>query len=277
MGELSFAKKFFIDYANNVIKTNKVSHAYLIEVDNYDNDYTYVLSFIKMILCNVCYDELSACTNNIINLIDSNTYPDLYIVSSDTNVINKSSILNLQKEFSHKSMLDNKKIYIIKEAEKLNDASSNTILKFLEEPEDNIIAFILTDSRYHVFETILSRCQVLSLKDNTYSYEIDDSFVDLLDCFLNPKNYFIKYKDITSLFSTDKTILRNQIILIENIIIDYLTNKKFNDDLSFLLKNKDDRYLINIISILESEIKKIDYNLNMKLWFDSLFAKLIGG
>lgn len=277
MDELSCAKKLFVNYADNVIKSNKIFHAYLIEVDNYDEDYNYVLSFIKMILCGVSYNELSTCDNDIINLLDSNNYPDLYVISSNTSVINKQLITNLQKEFSNKSMLGNKKIYIIKEAEKLNDASSNTILKFLEEPEEDIIAFILCDNRYHVFDTILSRCQILSLKENTYSYNVDDNFVDLLDCIVNPENYFIKYKDIITLFSTDKSILRKQFMDIESAIIDYLTYDKFNEDLAFFLKNKNEKYLINIISILENEIKKLDYNLNMKLWFDSLFSKLIGG
>ena len=57
---------------------------------------------------------------------------------------------------------------IIKETEKLNASSANTILKFLEEPEDGIIAILLTDNRYHVLDTILSRCQILSLKENEF-------------------------------------------------------------------------------------------------------------
>ena len=39
--------------------------------------------------------------------------------------------------------------YIIKNAERLNPSSANTILKFLEEPEDNIIAILLTNNRYN--------------------------------------------------------------------------------------------------------------------------------
>ena len=52
-----------------------------------------------------------------------------------------------------------------KEADKLNMSSANTILKFLEEPEDDIVAILVANNRYAVIETILSRCQVLSLKN----------------------------------------------------------------------------------------------------------------
>ena len=71
--------------------------------------------------------------------------------------------------------------------------SANTILKFLEEPEDDIIAFLVTDNRYHVIDTILSRCQILTLKDDFFTVEIDDQILDLLDCVMNPNNFFIKY------------------------------------------------------------------------------------
>ena len=39
----------------------------------------------------------------------------------------------------------------------------------------------------------------------------------------------------------------------------------------------DDNYLINIISVIEDEIQKLNFNVNYKLWLDSMFAKLIGG
>ena len=61
-------------------------------------------------------------------------------------------------------------LFIIYNAEKLNTSSANTILKFLEEPEENIIAVLTTDNRYQVLDTILSRCQNLvfapNLKEN---------------------------------------------------------------------------------------------------------------
>ena len=35
--------------------------------------------------------------------------------------------------------------------------------------------------------------------------------------------------------------------------------------------------IANFISIIENELSKLEYNVNYKLWLDSLFAKLIGG
>ena len=271
----SYSKDRFIKYVNNVIDSNKISHAYLIELNDYEDDYKYVLDFIKMILCNIKYEELTNSDNPIINMIDNEDYPDLYVVSTNTSVINKMLISELQKEFANTSLLNNKKIYIIKEAEKLNAASANTILKFLEEPGENIIAFLLTDNRYHIIETILSRCQVLSLLDDQNDIEIDDKTIDLLDYIVNPKNYFINYNEFMKNIFVDKSDFIEQINKIEGLIVSYI-DKTNTNNIDLLSKKTTDDY-VNIISILEEEIPKLNYNVNMKLWLDSLFSRLIGG
>ena len=101
MGE-SIVKKKFIDYIDKIIDNGRISHAYLFEVDNYEEDLTYIYSFIKMILCKCKYDELKDNDNKIINLIDSNNYPDLYVIKPDGSSIKKGQLMDLQKEYSNK-------------------------------------------------------------------------------------------------------------------------------------------------------------------------------
>ena len=273
----SYTKDRFIKYINNVIDSNKISHAYLIELNNYDEDYKYVIDFIKMILCNVKYEELDKSDNPIIKQIDNDDYPDLYVVSSNTSVINKILISDLQKEFANKSLLNNKKIYIIKEAEKFNAASANTILKFLEEPGENIIAFLLTNNRYHIIDTILSRCQVLSLLEDQFDTEVDDKIIDLLDFIINPKNYFINYNSFMKDIFVDKNDFIDKINKIESLIVSYIDKSNNIESINSILSNKIIDDYVDIISVLEEELPKLNYNVNMKLWLDSLFARLIGG
>lgn len=277
----SIIKEKFINYVNGIIENDRVSHAYLIEVDNYDSDLFFVYSFIKMILSKKGFEVVNNSNDKIFNLIDEKNYPDIMVISTDSSMIKKNQMIDLQREYSNKSLYDNKRFYIINEAEKLNSSSANTILKFLEEPEDDIIAILLTDSRYHVIDTILSRCQVLSLKESNNNFNYDDEFVDLLDCVLNPKNFFINYKAMTNDYITDKVIAKEKFINIEYVIIDYINSisfdDEFNDDIKYLFKNKSLDDLIHIISIIEEYIPKLAYNVNYKLWLDSLFSKLIGG
>ena len=281
MGE-SIVKKKFIDYIDKIIDNGRISHAYLFEVDNYEDDLIYIYSFIKMILCKCKYDELKDNDNKIINLIDSNNYPDLYVIKPDGSSIKKGQLMDLQKEYSNKSLLDNKRIYIIEECEKMNQSSANTILKFLEEPEDDVVAILIADNRYHVIDTIISRCQIISLKENFNVSEYSDDFIDFFESVLKPNEFYIKYNSFIKNIIPEKSITIDYLNKISNIIVSYLNYKNgvcdsFSEDLKILLDKYDDSYLINIISVIEDEIQKLNFNVNYKLWLDAFFAKLIIG
>lgn len=274
--ELTSAKKKFYDIINNIVSFNKVSHAYMIEIDNYEEDFNCVLDFVKLILDNKNENNISA-------LIDSGNYPDLNIIEPDGNVIKKQQVIKLQENFRNKSFLNNKMIYIIKEADKLNDASGNTILKFLEEPEDDIIAILVTTNRYKVIETILSRCQVLSLQDNNLNVDISDNIIDLVKFIIKKDALFVNYQYIMDNILIDKVVAREILNEIEVIFINYLNyisdknSYECNNDIVKILSNVDIDKITNYIAIIEEEVQKLDYNVNYKLWLDCLFAKLIGG
>ena len=209
MDNISVVKKNYIDYINKIIKNNKVSHAYLIELNDYEDDMKYIFDFIKMIICNIEYSELDK-ENNIIRLIDDNNYPDIKIIEPDGATIKKGQMIDLQRDYSNKSLLDGKRIYVVKEADKLNPASANTILKFLEEPEEDIIAILLTQNRYKILETILSRCQILTIKENSMPI-IEDDLYDLLKCVINPNDFYIKYSSIVNDIIQDKDIAKEKL------------------------------------------------------------------
>lgn len=275
--ELTTAKKKYYDLINNIVSFNKLSHAYMIEVDNYEEDFNCVLDFVKLIITSGSNNA------NIENLVDSGNYPDLKIIEPDGNVIRKPQLLKLQEEFRNKSFLDNKMIYIIKEADKLNDSSGNTILKFLEEPEDDIIAILVTTNRYKIIETILSRCQVLSLQDNDGIIDISDNIIDFIRFMIKKDDLFINYQYIMDNIIPDKVIAKELLGNVEAALIDYLnyiSNKgefKCNSEIVKILSNVGIERITDFIAIIEEEVQKLEYNVNYKLWLDCLFAKLIGG
>ena len=281
MRNLSIVKKKFFDYVDHLVDNNKISHAYIIEVDNYEDNLVDVYDFIKMILFNKKHNELEQINENIINYIDNNSYPDIKVIEPDGTNIRKRQLIELQKEYSNKSLLDNKRIYLIKNSEKMNQASGNTILKFLEEPEENIIALLLTDNRYNVLETILSRCQVLSLKETNLLDNEEERFIEFLEYVVNPRNFFKKYNYFLNSYITDKSQAKEKLIQVESTIIQFLNNQYFGEEydsqINDILKKIDEKKLINYLSIIEGELAKLDYNVNYKLWIDSLFSKLIIG
>ena len=280
--DISLIKNNFINYVNKLIDNKKISHTYLIELGNYDIDFQYVMDFIKMILCNIHYEEIKTSNNPIIDLIDLNNYPDIKIIEPDGSFIKKSQLIDLQKDFNNKSLYDNKRVYIIKNAEKLNCSSANTILKFLEEPENDIIAILLTSNRYHMLETIISRCQILTLKEDIVSFDENDDIINLLECVIKPNDFFIRYNYFISNVICDKDLALSKFSIIENLLTRYLNylhcgNVSLNEDIINILRNVDEKKILNAISVLEDCIKKLEFNINYKLWLDDLFAKLIIG
>jgi DNA polymerase III subunit delta' len=68
------------------------------------------------------------------------------------------------------------KIFIIEEAERMNEAAQNALLKTLEEPQPGTIFFLISDQEDEVLETIRSRCRILRLEPLS-----EDRIVELLE------------------------------------------------------------------------------------------------
>ena len=142
---------------SNSIK-NGLSHAYLFELN--DNIYAYemIMSFVKKVLSNG--------DDNIAKRIDDGNYPELKHIFPDGQLIRKEQLEELQKSFSTISLENDKRFYIIHDSEKLNVAAANSLLKFLEEPSDGIIAILLTNNINLMLKNIVSRCQILTFSKN---------------------------------------------------------------------------------------------------------------
>ncbi|HHW68878.1 MAG TPA: hypothetical protein GX747_00870, partial [Tenericutes bacterium] len=200
----------------NAINNNALSHAYLIESNNYNQTFNYILSVVKYIICGHKKSEEKC---NICEKIENGSFEELKIIEPEGLWIKKEQIEELQNEFLKKPIYSNKKIYIINEVEKLNTFSSASLLKFLEEPEENIIAILITNNIYSVLDTITSRCQLIKL--NRYN-EIDYSKHD--NKTIVKLSYLID-KDIKNidLFIKDNESLFKDFI---NFYIEYEKNKK---------------------------------------------------
>ena len=188
------------------VKNNKYSHAYLIETNGYSKGLDLGIAFAKYLLCPNNYSNNEKCENcSQCKNIDKNEFIELKIIEPEGQWIKKSQLEELQEVFSKKSVLGNKKVYIINKAEKLNPASSNSLLKFLEEPEEGIIAILITENIYQLLSTIVSRCQVLSLKnkinlDNLSTKERFAHYLsnnkDDIEAFINNEESIIKIEKV---------------------------------------------------------------------------------
>ena len=95
----------------------------------------------------------------------------------------------MMDKFSTKPVFTKFNMYVIREADRFNSSSANTLLKFLEEPEDNILGFFITNNKENVISTIRSRCQVFSCNYDTDIMESLDEEI-LTDVKLYLKKIF---------------------------------------------------------------------------------------
>lgn len=154
----------------NTVQKQNFSHAYLLEMNGYSKGLDLATSFAKEIFC--VDKDIKNCEHcHICKMVESGNYPELRMIEPDGMWIKKEQLVELQEEFSKKAIIGNKKIYIINHVDHLNQASANSILKFLEEPEENIIAILITDNVYQVLPTIQSRCQIVSFSSRNLLYE----------------------------------------------------------------------------------------------------------
>ena len=276
MNDMTYIQKKFIEYIETIMKSDKLSHSYLIELGDSSLDFPFILLFVKMILCSESISSVDCldCNRcNVCKLIDENNFPDLEIIEADGMQIKKKQLLSLKEEYQNFSLIGRRRVYIIREADKLNSSSANTILKFLEEPEDGIIAILLTKNRYQVLDTVLSRCQILSLIDSTEIFTIDDNTIQFIHYLLSGDDLFIYYKEILDNILPEKKIAKDFFENVEKIFIQYLSGKK-NKNNSFLEYCNREK-LLSYIAIIEEEIPKLMYNINYKLWLNSIFSRFV--
>jgi len=288
------------------IFNNKISHAYLFETNDYYKSNDFIMSFVKDMICN---DADKNIKDNICKQIDNDEYIELKIINPQGLQIKKEEMMNLQEEFKSKPIEGKKKVYIINNAEKFNSSSANTILKFLEEPEADIIAILVTSNRYQIIDTILSRCQLIALI-NTKKEAIFSTFDKINNLVYNNSSFleenqkkdhiertieFISFyeekKEETLLFSNSEFMqyfsTRDAVInAFEIMKLFYLDTLKFTtntkieifDDYKeqILIISRKNTLLSLIIKIRKiiKYIEKIKYNVNINLLIDSFIIEL---
>ena len=236
---------------------NKLSHAFLLETNNIPKCLEDIKSIIKVINKN---EE-----NDVEKLIDLGNLPSLVFIEPDGASIKKGQIEEMMNKFSTKPVYTKYNNYVIIGAEKMNDSSSNTLLKFLEEPEDNIIGFLLTNNKENVLPTIKSRCEIIHV-----DYDVDNEF--------DEEYLKVAYEYDDKIFNSDDVFINRDIILskyseredIEKILL-ILFYKYYN----MLLENLSEKErLEKILEVIQSKLNLIQYNVNTELLLDSLIIEL---
>jgi len=88
-------------------------------------------------------------------------YPDVGLVVAPRRVLRVEQMRQIEKEANFRPFEGKARVFLIDEADKLNDASANALLKVLEEPPKTSHLILITARPAMLLPTILSRCQMI--------------------------------------------------------------------------------------------------------------------
>lgn len=158
-----------IEYLKNAKKNNRLAHAYILEGARGVGKNELAHYFACMLYSN---EEVDL-NKNECRLILNDDFLNVYTIypQNKSNVITKDQILKLKEEFSYTSQIKGPRVYIINDVDTMNVSSANSLLKFIEEPQNDLYGILLTTNSKKILPTILSRCQLITLN------ELDSDFI----------------------------------------------------------------------------------------------------
>ncbi|MBI5475530.1 MAG: DNA polymerase III subunit delta' [Ignavibacteriales bacterium] len=101
-------------------------------------------------------DDIREIQNQLAEL-SANHYYKLKIPKA--NAIKINSVRGIRREASLTMFGEGKKVFIVIDADKMNDAAANALLKTLEEPHEDTLIILITEMSDALLPTIVSRCQ----------------------------------------------------------------------------------------------------------------------
>lgn len=154
-----------VEHLKTAIEMGKVSHAYILNGPDLSGKMMIAEAFARALLCEKqdpdgC-GECKSCRQS-----DDRNNPDIIYVKHDKpNTISVDDIrTQLNNDIVIKPYSNQYKIYIVDEAEKMNQQAQNALLKTIEEPPAYAVIMLLTTNADSFLQTIRSRCITLNLK-----------------------------------------------------------------------------------------------------------------
>lgn len=151
-----------IKQLHNAVISERVAGAYLFAGVQGVGKETVANFFANLILCEVNDKEQAPCgVCRACRKLKNGNHPDLHIIRPDGSQIKIDQIREMQQQIFFQPLEGQRKIYILANTERLNDAAANAILKTLEEPPAASTLILLTENIETIIPTIRSRCQIL--------------------------------------------------------------------------------------------------------------------
>ncbi|MCX8075278.1 MAG: AAA family ATPase [Clostridia bacterium] len=263
-----------LGFLQEAIKSNNISHAYLFNGQKGIGKSAIAKEFAKLILktdnleSNVDYKYIAKLEDKkdiLVEQIRKELIDDIYIVPATSD----------------------KKVYVIDDAQDLNIAAQNALLKTLEEPPKYVVVILVSNLTSKFLPTIISRLNIINFSplskeelkkyfDEKYKVEINDRIYDftngsmgLLDEIMQ-KNMLADFNNIDLIYESieSKDSVKS---LFYSQKVDF-SNANLLDYLEFILYSN---FKYSCVNIVEKAKERLKYNGNYDIVIDSMILKII--
>ena len=286
----------------NLNKCN--THAYLFYSNDLELNNNVALCFAKQLVCNTsnACNSCSACSQ-----FNSNSHPDVTII--DQASVKVDDINKILSKTTTLPILNQVKVFVILNAENVNEIAQNKLLKSLEEPNSSC-KFILTCSKTDkLLPTIMSRLTKIYVPKLTkqdkeilqkelsvskidvskyincditlteiLNFETNDEYKSTIKAIENMFNTLKSSSDIPKVVDTLKNVNKSLFLpLLQDIFIDCLNkNNKFEKQLTMLVNvHFSQKALIKCIDLVNEYYKKQISNVNFSYILDNLLFNIL--
>lgn len=231
-----------VSQLRNAVKTERVAGAYLFTGVQGVGKETLACYFANLILCEGTDDALKPCgVCRACRKIQNGNHPDLHFIRPDGSEIKIDQIREMQQQIVFQPLEGPRKIYILTNTERLNNAAANAILKTLEEPPTASTLMLLTENIEAIILTIRSRCQIIPL----YPMHTKELTSELT------KHFSVDDETASSAATLSNGIVGKAITLIENGI-------SANQQVPDILSETDPMAAFRIAEQLEDNLESLD-------------------
>lgn len=158
--------KDIIQYIQNAVEQNKISHAYIINGQRGAGKKMLARLFAMTLQCESKVSDPCGECRSCMQAKNGNQ-PDIITITHEkpTSISVDEIRQQLNGDVMIKPYSSPYKIYIIPEADLMTQQAQNALLKTLEEPPEYAVIFLLTENADGLLATIRSRCVMLKLKN----------------------------------------------------------------------------------------------------------------
>ena len=277
------------DNLKKIIQTQNIGHAYMFVGQDGIGKSLIAREFAKAILCEQptdTYCNKCECCNIFENS------PDFIFISDTDDVIKVGEIRSLSENIILKPVKSNRRVFVINNADKMNEAAQNALLKILEEPPAYATIILVLSNKEKILRTIQSRCleihfSKLSIEEMKQYYEGQNISENLFQYARGSIGKLEKIKNsnyIENVMELEKALSYQDLLEMNRALTKIKENKTIKEEIQDILEllivklnselKEDYTKKIAQIEIIEECKKNLKRNANFDITLDYMMVKL---